>query len=50
MSLIWDGDVGCGDLACGRDVAQLVEHQTGMSLMQVPFPSVASDFSSSINF
>ena len=34
----------------GGDVAQLVEHQTSMRLMQVRFPSLARDFSPRVNF
>ena len=33
-----------------RDVAQLLEHRTGMLPMQVRFPGAAKDFSPRVNF
>ena len=32
------------------DVAQLVEHRTGMSMTQVRFPDAARDFSPGVDF
>ena len=38
------------DFPSGGDVAQLVELQTGVPLMQVRFPGAARDFSPGVNF
>ena len=39
----------CRVIVWGRDVAQLVEHQTGTPLRWVHFPDAGSDFSPRVN-
>ena len=40
-------DCSCIFTAGVGDVAELVEHRTGIPLMQIQFPGAASDFSTS---
>ena len=48
--IVKNTSVGWYKYVQGGDVAQLVEHQTGMLPTQVRFPGAARDFSPKVNF